>query len=655
MVLYNFKQLVVVPTADALVDHALSKTQRRTPTVVHKGYAISRIRQFYLRKIKFTQQLLRDKLSQIIEDFPKLDNLHPFYADLLHVLYDRDHFKLALAQLTTAVKLIDGIARDYSRMVTQGESLYRCKSLKRAALGRMANLVKRHKNNLAYLEQIRQHLARLPSIDPTTRTLLIAGFPNVGKSSFLNKVTRADVDVQPYAFTTKSLHVGHCDYAYQRWQVIDTPGILDHALGARNTIEMQSITALAHLRAAVLFFIDPSEECGYTLAKQLDLFKGISPLFANKPIIVVANKTDLGWENDMTTEMTSMMEEFTANGAPLLKMSAQDESGVSDVKNKACELLLQARVESKMRGKKMENILNRLHLATPKVVNPNRKPNIPASVLAKQAATTVEDGDTAMKDSQPGKRTEKDLQEENGGAGVYSMDWRKLYSLKRSEWCYDVIPEIVDGKNISDFYDKDIGEKLDVLEREEDMREAVQDVENDPVVDGYRLVTKDEMELVHEIKERKQLLKMSSTRDSDARGNRAQIGRSKTVRDRSSLQSDLEKFGVDAEDARDVVDRVAKRAGTKRTRSEARSLSVARAEGAKRPRADSRARAVSVVPGEGFRDASQKKEALDKQRKKIKASVAKNARKGVADRSIPTKMPKHLFSGKRGIGKTDRR
>lgn len=32
-------------------------------------------------------------------------------------------------------------------------------------------------------------------------------------------MTRADVDVQPYAFTTKSLFVGHMDYKYLRWQV----------------------------------------------------------------------------------------------------------------------------------------------------------------------------------------------------------------------------------------------------------------------------------------------------------------------------------------------------------------------------------------------------------------------------------------------------
>src|SRR5882762_6232072 len=135
----------------------------------------------------------------------------------------------------------------------------------------MATIMRRQKDPLAYLEQVRQHISRLPAIDPNTRTLLICGYPNVGKSSFINKVTRADVDVQPYAFTTKSLFIGHLDYKYLRWQVIDTPGILDHPLEEMNTIEMQSITALAHLKSCVLYFMDLSEQCGYTIEAQVSL------------------------------------------------------------------------------------------------------------------------------------------------------------------------------------------------------------------------------------------------------------------------------------------------------------------------------------------------------------------------------------------------
>jgi len=118
-----------------------------------------------------------DKLTQILTDFPRLDDIHPFYADLINVLYDRDHFKLALGQLNLAKQLIDKVGRDYVKLLKYGDSLYRCKSLKRAALGRMCTVMKRQKGALEYLEQVRQHMMRLPSIDPATRTIIVAGAP----------------------------------------------------------------------------------------------------------------------------------------------------------------------------------------------------------------------------------------------------------------------------------------------------------------------------------------------------------------------------------------------------------------------------------------------------------------------------------------------
>ena len=73
-------------------------------------------------------------------------------------------------------------------------------------------------------------------------------------------MTRADVDVQPYAFTTKSLFVGHTDHKYLRWQVIDTPGILDRPLEERNTIEMQVnlliLLYAVHNQRAATFYTD---------------------------------------------------------------------------------------------------------------------------------------------------------------------------------------------------------------------------------------------------------------------------------------------------------------------------------------------------------------------------------------------------------------
>ncbi|PQQ13035.1 nucleolar GTP-binding protein 1 [Prunus yedoensis var. nudiflora] len=163
MVQYNFKKVTVVPNGKDLIDIILSRNQRQTPTVFHKDYAISRLHTFYMRKVKYTQQNFHEKLSTIIDEFPSLDDIHPFYGNLLHVLYNKDHYKLALGQINTARNLIGKISKDYLKLLKYGDSLDRCKCLKVAALGCMCTVIKRIGPSLAYLEQIRQHMAWLPS------------------------------------------------------------------------------------------------------------------------------------------------------------------------------------------------------------------------------------------------------------------------------------------------------------------------------------------------------------------------------------------------------------------------------------------------------------------------------------------------------------
>ena len=69
----GLKAIAPVPTAADFLDIVLSKTQRKTPTVIHKNFKISRIRNFYMRKVKFTQDSFDEKLSAILEEFPMLD------------------------------------------------------------------------------------------------------------------------------------------------------------------------------------------------------------------------------------------------------------------------------------------------------------------------------------------------------------------------------------------------------------------------------------------------------------------------------------------------------------------------------------------------------------------------------------------------------
>jgi nucleolar GTP-binding protein len=148
--------------------------------------------------------------------------------------------------------------------------------------------------------------------------------------------------------------------------VIDTPGILDHPLEDRNTIEMLSITALAHLRACILYFMDLSESCGYSVADQVKLFHSIKPLFNNKPIMLIINKVDVRRPEDLNEEEAAALRSITDDASvQVMQLSCYTEEGVMNARNSACEKLLQARVESKLRGNKLANITHRIHVAQP--------------------------------------------------------------------------------------------------------------------------------------------------------------------------------------------------------------------------------------------------------------------------------------------------
>jgi len=674
MVVYNFKKIAPVPTAKDFVDIVLSKTQRQTPTVVHKQYAIGRIRNFYMRKVKFTQQAYEEKIARILDEFPRLNDIHPFYADLMNVLYDRDHYKLALGQLNMARGLIDRIGKDYLRLLKYGDSLYRCKQLKRAALGRMCTLMKKLKSSLDYLEQVRQHLARLPAIDPNTRTLLVCGYPNVGKSSFMNKVTRAECEVQPYAFTTKSLFVGHMDYKYLRWQVIDTPGILDHSLEERNTIEMQSVTALVHLKACVLYFVDLSEQCGYSIKQQVSLFHNIKPLFEGKPLMVVLNKSDIKTVEQCSKEEKALVKSMEGANVTFITCSTLTEDGVMSLKTTACDALLTQRVASKSnRAEKAGHEIDELagiHVAMPEARDrAERPPVIPGSVQVRMAqGTTVH---TARK-------LQKEIMLEHGGAGVYSMDFREQYlGLKDEDWKFDSIPEIMDGKNIADFVDPEIERMLEELEREEEELEAKGEYEEDPdaLDDGLNEIEREQLKAVRrkratlrhdsEMAKSRNHPTLPRTVAANRRGDMSLRGR--------SFDEHLEELGYDEDiGARKRARALSEARGRSRTRKdrmdedgEGDGMDVdSGSKPVKKARTStSRPRDKSVPRDEAahaYKDKEQRQKAKKVAGKVIKSLMRQKGSKGTAmkgegDRHVPNFMPKHLLTGKRGNGKTDRR
>jgi nucleolar GTP-binding protein len=158
------------------------------------------------------------------------------------------------------------------------------------------------------------------------------------------------------------------------------------------------------------------------------------------------------------------------HNAYLIQMSNQSKDGISDVKQKSCDILLDHRLTQKAKDpKKAEQIMNRLYVSQPKKRdNIDRAAVIPDTVIS------------GVKKQGP---TIKELQEEYGGAGNFYIPIEEHYQLEDDSWKFDRWPEFYLGKNVMDFYDPDIEEKLKVLEEEEDKLLEIERNENELIED----------------------------------------------------------------------------------------------------------------------------------------------------------------------------
>ena len=105
------------------------------------------------------------------------------------------------------------------------------------------------------------------------------GFRNVGKSSFIRLVSTAEPEIAAYPFTTKGIIVGHRDIGrHERIQFIDTPGVLDARRRRGTPSSGKLVSAIINTADLVLFIIDTSEHCGYSIENQVRPWTGSAGL-----------------------------------------------------------------------------------------------------------------------------------------------------------------------------------------------------------------------------------------------------------------------------------------------------------------------------------------------------------------------------------------
>ncbi len=216
----------------------------------------------------------------------------PFEASLVAQAFGSGTLERSLVRVRRAEDRIRGLAQAAERATKNASGSEELGDQIRAFYGRLSSFVREVDADIETLRKIRGYLEDRPHLDPTAPTLVIAGFPNVGKSSLVSRLSSAHPKVADYPFTTLSIAVGHADLGFDRLQVLDTPGVLGRS-GKANPAESEARTAVTGAATVVLFVVDPSGKSGYPVEEQERLLGRWEAEFPNLPIIPVETKCDL--------------------------------------------------------------------------------------------------------------------------------------------------------------------------------------------------------------------------------------------------------------------------------------------------------------------------------------------------------------------------
>ncbi len=298
-----FEDLPTTPRSEELVDKAFSRAARagRGKQGVEAQTSM----------LQTAANILSDNLQNITTTWPDFDAIDLFYYELAEATLAEtdvggiDSLRRHLADVMWAGRQTAEIKAEYQGRIRNTDS-QTARKLRKQAFARLADITEEVAADLRAINDARNALNALPDIRADVPTIVVAGYPNVGKTAFVNHVTNAQNETASYPFTTTQLNVGHVDHNHIRYQLVDTPGLLDRPADERNAIEAQAVAALTHLADTVVVVLDATEECGYPLDRQLDLLADIKSQFS-VPVLTVCNKADRETDHDLDIDVDSSM------------------------------------------------------------------------------------------------------------------------------------------------------------------------------------------------------------------------------------------------------------------------------------------------------------------------------------------------------------
>jgi nucleolar GTP-binding protein len=254
-----------------------------------KGGRLQKSKYIVQMKMQVISDTITSRMQAIVKSFPNFDDLDDFYKELVRLTVDFGQLRKSLAAVNWVYKRSGALYRMYNSKLNQNKRFEKINDIQREYLGRVSSLVKQVKSDFIFLEESRKSLKGLPTIDTELQSVAIAGFPNVGKTTLLSKLTGSKPEINSYPFTTKGVNVSYLGSGNDRIQLLDTPGTLNR-FSKMNNIEKVAYLVLKHIVCRIVYVFDLTYE--YPIEKQKRLYERIKKDY-QKEIIIYLSKSDL--------------------------------------------------------------------------------------------------------------------------------------------------------------------------------------------------------------------------------------------------------------------------------------------------------------------------------------------------------------------------
>ena len=269
----NFQYIAPVEKSKDILEIAFRKARLKGKQKNLKGNWLEVIRKKEALKQDIVKDVTVTRLAKTLDEFPETLKLPEFYVKLMELTLDFSEYKKSCGAISWALNRIRNLHSMHVKRIFKEKEGNKVKLITKQFYGRLSSILKQIDPQLKFLESARKIMRTYPDVKEMY-TVCIYGFPNVGKSTLLNKLTGTKAETAAYAFTTKTINSGHIKIKNKEIQFLDVPGTLARKQ-KMNNIELQAELVLKEVADLIIYCFDISGFCGYSVEFQEKLLEKI--------------------------------------------------------------------------------------------------------------------------------------------------------------------------------------------------------------------------------------------------------------------------------------------------------------------------------------------------------------------------------------------